>query len=63
MISRNMPDRIEALEAQLLPPPRARSFSIVIDGRSPLSQGEQIEAFKTEKGVGPFDHLVILTFQ
>ena len=37
MISRNMRDRIEALEAQLLPPPAARVFFIVIEDQSPLT--------------------------
>jgi hypothetical protein len=55
-------DRLKALEDRIMPPPRASSFSIVIDDQSPLSQGEQIEAFKAEMRVTPHDHLVILTF-
>jgi hypothetical protein len=54
--------RLDALEARLLPPPRARSYFIVIEDQSPLTSDEQLAAFKAEKCVAPHDHLVVVTF-
>ena len=55
-------DRIAKLEEQLLPPPAARVFFIVIEDQSPLTSDEQLAAFKAEKCVAPHDHLVVVTF-
>jgi hypothetical protein len=55
-------DRIAKLEEQLLPPPAARVFFIVIEDQSPLTRDEQLAEFKAEKGVVATDHLVVVTF-
>jgi hypothetical protein len=39
-------DGIAKLEEQILPKRQSRLFELVIDDQSPLSQGEQIEAFR-----------------
>ena len=54
-------DRLAHLEAQIMPPPAARVFFIVIE-ESPLTSDEQLAAFKVEKGVVATDHLVVFTF-
>ena len=38
-------DRLAHLEAQLLPPPAARVFFIVIEDQSPLTSDEQLASF------------------
>ena len=50
-MNRNMRDRVEALEARLLPPPAARVFFIVIEDQSPLTSDEQLAAFRAESAV------------
>ena len=57
-----MHDRLEALEARLLPPPAARVFFIVIEDQSPLTSDEQLAAFRAENAVVATDHLVVVTF-
>jgi hypothetical protein len=54
--------RLDALEAQIMPPPAARVFFIVIEDQSTLTSDEQLAAFKAEKPVAPHDHLVVFTF-
>ena len=55
-------DRLKALEAQIMPPPQSRVFSLAIDDRSPLNRDEQLAASKSEHAVGQHDHLVVVTF-
>jgi len=50
-MNRNMRDRVEALEARLLPPPAARVFFIVIEDQSPLTSDEPLAAFRAESAV------------
>ena len=55
-------DRLKALEDRIMPPPRSRVFTLVINDQSPLTTDEQLAGFKAEKCVAPHDHLVVVTF-
>jgi hypothetical protein len=55
-------DRLEHLEALISPKPPGRVFVLTIKGQSPLSQAEQLSTFRAANGVGPRDHLVVITF-
>jgi hypothetical protein len=56
-------DRLAHLEAQIMPPPAARVFYITMDDQVPFTHDEQLAAFKAEKGVTPYDHLIVFSFQ
>jgi hypothetical protein len=59
---------VAALEAECfqpladLPKPPGRVFVLTLESQSPLSQAEQLSAFRSASGVGPHDHLVVITF-
>jgi hypothetical protein len=40
----------------------APDIVLTIESQSPLSQAEQLSAFRSASGVGPHDHLVVITF-
>jgi hypothetical protein len=42
--------------------PPGRVFVLTIERQSPLSQAEQLSTFRSANGVGPHDHLVVITF-
>ena len=55
-------NRLEQLEALISPKPPGRVFVLTIESQSPLSHAEQLSTFRSANGVGPHDHLVIITF-
>jgi hypothetical protein len=55
-------NRLEQLEALISPKPQGRVFVLTIESQSPLSQAEQLSTFRATNGVGPHDHLVVITF-
>jgi hypothetical protein len=54
--------RLEQLEARISPKPSGRVFVLTIEGQSRLSQAEQLSTFRAANGVGPHDHLIVITF-